>query len=165
MSTGNDVIVISWPSEEWRRQELGAQQVPRLLVVDDEATPPITADVLEDWVRASAPQCDREARVTSLLVKAGRTRRPPTIDSVGRLYVDRDWVALSPLEARMIEPLLTRFGLVVGRNAIGQSGWPDAPHTRNQIDVHMLRLRRRISPLGLSLRTVRGRGYSLSFDS
>lgn len=63
----------------------------------------------------------------------------------------------------MIQPLLSRFGLVVGRALIGRAGWPDSAPSRNQIDVHMLRLRRRIAPMGLSLRTIRGRGYSLSF--
>ena len=165
MSTNNDVIVISWPSGEALRQELGAQRLPRLLVVDDDASPPLTVDPIEDWVWASAPQCDRDARTTSLRLRAGRTRRPPTIDAAGRLHIDHEWVALSPLEARMLEPLLHRFGLVVGRLVIGQAGWPESPPTRNQIDVHMLRLRRRIAPLGLSLRTIRGRGYSLSFSS
>ena len=31
--------------------------------------------------------------------------------------------------------------------------------TRNALDVHVLRLRRRIAPLGLEIRTVRSRGY------
>jgi DNA-binding response OmpR family regulator len=33
--------------------------------------------------------------------------------------------------------------------------------TRNALDVHMLRLRRRLEPLGLEVRTVRSRGYVL----
>jgi DNA-binding response OmpR family regulator len=33
--------------------------------------------------------------------------------------------------------------------------------TRNALDVHVLRLRRRIAPLGLEIRTVRARGYLL----
>ncbi len=37
----------------------------------------------------------------------------------------------------------------------GPSGVP----TRNALDVHVLRLRRRIAPLGLEIRTVRSRGY------
>ena len=33
--------------------------------------------------------------------------------------------------------------------------------TRNALDVHVLRLRRRLAPLGLEIRTVRSRGYLL----
>ena len=32
---------------------------------------------------------------------------------------------------------------------------------RNALDVHVLRLRRRIAPLALSIKTVRSRGYLL----
>ena len=37
----------------------------------------------------------------------------------------------------------------------------DTPPTRNALDVHILRLRRRIAELGLEIRTVRSRGYLL----
>ncbi len=39
--------------------------------------------------------------------------------------------------------------------------WPGGSPTRNALDVHLLRLRRRISTLGLEVRTVRARGYLL----
>ena len=38
---------------------------------------------------------------------------------------------------------------------------PEGAPGRNALDVHMLRLRRRLSPLRLSIRTVRSRGYLL----
>ncbi|MEJ7719654.1 MAG: helix-turn-helix domain-containing protein [Ilumatobacteraceae bacterium] len=39
--------------------------------------------------------------------------------------------------------------------------WPKDVPNRNALDVHVLRLRRRITPTGLAIRTVRGRGYLL----
>jgi DNA-binding response OmpR family regulator len=53
------------------------------------------------------------------------------------------------------------LGSVVSRSALTRAGWPSGEPSRNQLDVHVLRLRRRVEPLGLSLRTLRARGYSL----
>ncbi|HEX2272971.1 MAG TPA: helix-turn-helix domain-containing protein, partial [Acidimicrobiales bacterium] len=39
--------------------------------------------------------------------------------------------------------------------------WPGQAPGRNALDVHILRLRRRLRPLGLAIRTVRSRGYLL----
>ena len=57
--------------------------------------------------------------------------------------------------------LLDRFGAVVSRDNLSRTGWPMGAPGRNALDVHMLRLRRRIAPLGLAIRTVRSRGYLL----
>ena len=38
---------------------------------------------------------------------------------------------------------------------------PGTAPGRNVLDVHVLRLRRRLAPLGLAIRTVRSRGYML----
>ena len=69
---------------------------------------------------------------------------------------------LPPLEARLASVLLERFASVVSRDGLGRAGWPDGPPGRNALDVHMVRLRRRVQPLGLTIRTVRGRGYLLA---
>jgi DNA-binding winged helix-turn-helix (wHTH) protein len=55
--------------------------------------------------------------------------------------------------------LVDRFGAVVGRETLARRAWPDGTPTRNALDVHMLRLRRRIAQLGVEVRTVRSRGY------
>ena len=71
------------------------------------------------------------------------------------------WVALPPIEVRLTALLLERFGKVVGRSELLARGWPESEPSRNVLDVHVLRLRRRIEPLGLSIRTVRRRGYAI----
>jgi DNA-binding response OmpR family regulator len=57
--------------------------------------------------------------------------------------------------------LLDRFAAVVGREALARAGWPSGAPGRNALDVHILRIRRRLAPLGLAIRTVRSRGYLL----
>jgi DNA-binding response OmpR family regulator len=53
---------------------------------------------------------------------------------------------------------------VVRRDLLAQAGWPEGAPGRNALDVHVLRLRRRIAPVGLAIKTVRSRGYLLEAD-
>jgi DNA-binding response OmpR family regulator len=136
--------------------------VPRLLLVDQGAPPPRSTDDLEDWVRVPADEVDLHARVENLGRRATiRTDVVPALDDDGVLRVNGTWVSLPPVESRLTNALLSRFGSVVSRDALSSSGWPDGAPGRNALDVHVLRLRRRIAPLGLTIRTVRSRGYVL----
>jgi DNA-binding response OmpR family regulator len=65
------------------------------------------------------------------------------------------------VERSLAGALTERLGAVVGREPLAQRAWPGGLPTRNALDVHMLRLRRRLEPLGLEVRTVRSRGYVL----
>ena len=71
------------------------------------------------------------------------------------------WVSLPPVEARITGALVDRFGAVVRPGRARPAGWPDGAPGRNALDVHVLRIRRRLAPLGLAIRTVRSRGYLL----
>jgi DNA-binding response OmpR family regulator len=71
------------------------------------------------------------------------------------------WVSLSPMESRLAAVLLERRGRVVARDVLADAAWSGDPGTRNTFDVHIARLRRRLASVGLSLRTVRSRGYLL----
>jgi two-component system, OmpR family, response regulator len=157
-----DIVLVRWPAEESRRVELRDDRVPRLLLVDQGVPPPQSADDLEDWVRVPADEVDLHARVENLHRRARtRTQVEPVLDSDGVLRVNGTWVSLPPVEARLTGALLTRYGSVVSRDALASSGWPEGAPGRNALDVHVLRLRRRIAPLGLTIRTVRSRGYLL----
>ena len=59
------------------------------------------------------------------------------------------------------EVLLDRYGRVADRQSLLAAGWPGQNPNRNLLDVHLHRLRRRIDPIGLHIRTVRKRGYLL----
>ena len=155
------VLLVQWPEEEPQRAAAAAAGMPRVLVVAENQPPPLVADDLEDWVRSPAAEADVDARVRTVLARARAKRRVvPTLQDDLLSFCGRS-VALAPLDARLVDALLQRYGAVVSRDAMFAAGWPgESPH-RNVLDVHLLRLRRRITPLGLTVKTVRARGYLL----
>ncbi len=156
------MILVRWPVEESRRTLLREEGVPRLLLVENGVAPPRTVDDLEDWVRVPADEVDLHARVENLNRKAqSRVEVAPHLDEDGVLRAGPGWVPLPPVEARLTSVLIERYRSVVSRDSLARAGWPTGAPGRNALDVHVLRLRRRIAPLGLSIRTVRSRGYLL----
>jgi DNA-binding response OmpR family regulator len=160
-----DIALLRWPLEQERRQELALAGQGRVLLVDEDQLAPVVADCLEDWVRMPASQADIDARCRSVLgrVQVHAPERP-ALDPDGVLRSGTDWVSLPPVEARLMAVLLDRFGAVVSREQLARSGWPKGAPGRNALDVHMLRLRRRIAQLDLSIKTVRSRGYLLESE-
>jgi DNA-binding response OmpR family regulator len=173
-----DVTMLRWPEEESRRSRISLAGEPRLLLVPDGEEPPPVADCLEDWIRVPADENEVRARVDALAVRSqahnagnghgngtnGHAEVPapdpnPVLDDFGVLRVNGAWVALPPLEARLAEALLERLGAVTSRDLLIRAGWPTGAPGRNALDVHVLRLRRRLTPVGLAIRTVRSRGY------
>ena len=181
-----DVTMLRWPDEEARRTLISLSREPRLLLVPEGEEPPAVVDCLEDWIRIPATENEVRARVDALAVRS-RAHPPhasgngssnghtnghaapaaapatdiPLLDDFGVLRVNGAWVALPPLEARLTEVLLERLGAVTSRDVLIRAGWPSGAPGRNALDVHVLRLRRRLMPLGLVIRTVRSRGYLL----
>lgn len=157
-----DVVLVRWPADAATRDRLSVAGVPRLLLVEGDARPPAVLDELEDWIRVPADEVDLHARVDAL-DRRSRARQPavPVLDDDGVLRAGGSWVPLPPVEARITAALVERFGAVVSRDALARAGWPEGSPGRNALDVHVLRLRRRLSPLGLAIRTVRARGYLL----
>ena len=157
-----DVVLLRWPAEAVTRNRLSVTGEARLLLIEAGQPPPAVIDCLEDWIRVPAPEEDVRARVDALTVRCqAHERSAPGIDEDGVLRFRGRWVSLPPLEARLTATLLQRFGAVVGRETLIRAVWPGGFPGRNALDVHVLRLRRRIGPLGLAVRTVRSRGYLL----
>jgi len=171
-----DVTMLRWPEEESRRSRIRLAGEPRLLLVPPGEEPPPVGDCLEDWIRVPAAENEVRARVDALAVRSlahhtgaghghnglganGDAPAEPVIDDFGVLRVNGSWVALPPLEARLATALLERFGAVTSRELLVRAGWPSGAPGRNALDVHVLRLRRRLTPVGLAIRTVRSRGY------
>jgi len=129
----------------------------------EEGAPPEVLDCLEDWVRVPTDEAELSARRGALAQRArAHVLGPaPSLDESGILRVGEAWVALPPVEVRLTACLLERRGAVVSRAALVQAGWPGGSSGRNTLDVHVLRLRRRLGPVGLCVRTVRSRGYLL----
>ena len=64
------VELVEWPSEEERLSQLRREHVPRLVLVPEGMAPPLTADVLEDWIRLPAVDEDIRSRVRVLADRA-----------------------------------------------------------------------------------------------
>jgi two-component system, OmpR family, response regulator len=79
-----------------------------------------------------------------------------------RVFVGEQALEVSAREWSVLEFLLSRVGKVVAKEQILQSiaGW-DESLSENAIEVYVSRLRAKLEPAGLRIRTVRGFGYLL----
>ena len=157
-----DVELVRWPVEEVKLDELRGLGVARLVLVPEEVRPPLPPDALEDWVRVPASEEDIQVRIRVLSDRAQAVLgHGPELDETGLLRHAGRWVSLPPVEYRLTGAMLDRYRAVVSRESLARAGWPDGMPGRNVLDVHIVRLRRRLAPLGLAIRTVRSRGYLL----
>jgi DNA-binding response OmpR family regulator len=155
-----DVALVHWPGDEARRQRLRNRGVARLLLVAPDAEPPAIDQSLEDWVRMPAPEVDVRARVEGLRQRFAAFDTPH-IDGDGVVRFGDDWVAVPPVEARLVAAMIDRYGACVGRDILAAAAWPEGSPGRNALDVHMARLRKRLATVELAIRTIRSRGYLL----
>jgi DNA-binding response OmpR family regulator len=161
-----DVPFVRWPEDHEKLEQLRQEGTPRLLLVDADAPSPVVADCLEDWVRLPAADADVRARADALRLRAARHGAPEAeVDPQGVVRVGDRSVVLPPVEAALAVVLAERMGAVVGRGALLRAAWPDGEPDRNLLDVRILRLRRRLAPLGLVIRTVRARGYLMELET
>ena len=158
------VALIAWPRDAQHAEAMRAARLPRLLMLSETADPPLCDDELQDWVRIPADPLEVSARLQALQLRAARLRRP-AIDESGRFTVGGRWIALSPIETHLMRALVDHFGSMVTRTALAQRAWPDGSPTRNQLDVRLRALRRRLHPMGLRISVFRGRGFALQWDS
>ena len=84
------------------------------------------------------------------------------VDDAGLLHRGRRWVALPDVEWRLIDLLVNRFGQLVRREDLTAAGWPGGTNSDSDLYVRIKRARKRLAPLGLTITSVRGRGYVLS---
>ncbi|MFF1716291.1 winged helix-turn-helix domain-containing protein [Streptomyces sp. NPDC058268] len=135
--------------------------MPRLLVVEAGAQPPISNDPVEDWIRPPVSRDDLAARV-AVLQNRFDSNGVPAIDSTGTLSFGQHSVTVSPTQTELLRLLVDRFGDVVHRTEFERCfALQTLVLNRNSLDLHIMRLRRRLQPIGLSIRTVWGRGYML----
>jgi len=110
-----------------------------------------------------------EARVRSLLRRqAGLRSSTVTLGALSLDLTSRQFsgngqdIDLPPRERALLELMVMRAGKVVAKEAIVQSVTSlEDILSDNAIEQYISRLRRRLQPLGLNLRTVRGIGYLL----
>ena len=161
-----NVELVRWPSQRERRERLRLAGCPGCCWSRTRRPAPVVTDPMEDWVRLPVDRSDLQARVQGILARAERADwGMPRLDEWGVLRFGGRQVTLPPLEARLARVLVEQFRGVILRDDLTKAGWPAEAPGRNALDVHILRLRRRIEPLGLSVRTVRSRGYLLESPS
>ena len=108
-----------------------------------------------------------EARVRALL-RRGQCGANPVMgygalsfDSVGRrVALGGDKIELSQREMGVLEILLSRVGKVVSKDQLLEHLYGhDEEASSNAIEVYVHRLRKKIEPGGVTIRTIRGLGY------
>jgi two-component system OmpR family response regulator len=108
-----------------------------------------------------------EARIRALLRKDqwdNRTRivcGALSFDTGSRTaYLGDERLEISPRETAILEILLQNRGRVVSKARLTEhlSSW-EAEVTFNAIDIAMHRLRKKLEPAGVNVRTIRGLGY------
>jgi DNA-binding response OmpR family regulator len=100
---------------------------------------------------------------TSETLRLGRLR----MDLAHReLFLDEEPFYLSPREFALTEMLMQRAGRVLNKEAIVAklSSW-ESDFSENSVEVYVHRLRKRLAPCGLAIRTVRGFGYVMELDA
>ncbi len=123
----------------------------------------------DDYMVKPFDVAEFEARIRSLLRRrAGQgatalTLGPVTLDLDARTFTAGGLTLDLPARERaLLELFFRRAGRLVGREAIVQSLTAMDDHlSDNAIEQYVSRLRRRLAPHGLTLRTVRGLGYVL----
>ncbi|MET9763703.1 winged helix-turn-helix domain-containing protein [Streptomyces sp. NPDC006372] len=157
----NRVKFVRWPAERNIREQCKARGHLCLLVVEHGASPPEHLSLYEDWVRPPIVHEDLQARLRQLEHRAV-LKSKPVVDPTGILYFEDSSVTLSLTQCEMLAPLVARYGQIIYRTELREilknSG---SSSSSNALDLHVMRLRRRLQLVGLAVRNVWGRGFVL----
>lgn len=162
MSGWTSVRLIHWPRQQPQREWCRRHSVPRILIVEPGHNPPLVADIYEDWIRTPTSEKDLRVRAHTLATRRLDFERP-TLENERELVVGGGRVGLSPNQVALVVPLIESYGDVVLRSTLARAlgSVRQGDLSRNVLDLHVGRLRRKVVPLGLTISTAWGRGYAL----
>jgi two-component system OmpR family response regulator len=123
----------------------------------------------DDYMAKPFAMPELTARVRALLRRSQAQANPKiahgplTVDTVARrAYLNGDPLELAGREWAVLEVLLGRVEKIISKESIIESiaGWSDEL-SPNAVEVYVSRLRSKLEPSGIRIRTVRGFGYML----
>jgi two-component system OmpR family response regulator len=153
-----DVVILRWPEQGDRIDDLERLGVPRLLLVEQDSPPPPSTSCIEDWLRLPVDDASLRARLVALAAHARRHPMIPSLDEHGQLTHRGETVFLSVTDQRIAHLLIQNFGHVVSEETLLELARPESRNDQT-LRVNVSRLRRRVAPLGLAITCVRGHGY------
>jgi two-component system OmpR family response regulator len=158
---GLPIAILQWPEDAAAAAELARSGMPRLFVLGPDAPPLEAWDDLEDWVRLPVDETDVRIRLASLRARAAHSPRPRLDGEFGRLVYGRRWVDLTQVQERLLRPLVEAFGQPVRDEDIINSAWSAGEITIGGKSAAVVRLKRRVNEVGLTLTRIHGFGYAL----
>ena len=162
--------------QEWRGQERTAG-LPILMLtakgLDDDKVAGLNAGA-DDYVTKPFSPRELVSRIKAVLRRQSSAAVLPelkagaiTLDAKSHLVqVDGSKVDIGPAEFRLLCFLMEYPERIFSRNQLLNQVWGD--HTvleERTVDVHIMRLRRRLGPSAACIKTMRGVGYMLKVDS
>lgn len=161
LTDSRDVVVLCWPADAERANQLELEGTARLLLVEEGVTPPSSGSCLEDWLMLPVSDVELQTRLVSLAKRAASHPRPPAVDNLGQLMYRGRSLFLSPIDQRLAHLLVENFGMIVTEADLIQTVWPDGASNQT-LRVHVSRLRQRLAPLGLTIKCARAAGYVMA---
>ena len=124
----------------------------------------------DDYLSKPFERSEFEARVRALL-----RRGHGALAEVGQLkwswehhqgWIGDDALVLTKAETAVLEALLRSPGRIVTKGVLAERAAMDnEPTSDNSVEVYVYRLRRKLEPSGVKIKTVRGLGYLLQPDA
>lgn len=127
----------------------------------------------DDYLIKPFNLAELEARVRAL-IRRGQCGVNPvyvcgsmSFDSVGRrATINNEVLELTTREMSVLEALMSRIGWVVSKEQLLERLYSLAEEaSNNAIEVYIHRLRKKIEPAGVNIRTIRGLGYLIEKSS